>query len=94
MQRSKVYIGTVYEFDMWQNVVTGLWERAAPRALDGQLEKCPKTGKQHVQLKIWLNDLHSIKQMQKYLQCSWTPVGRDNCPDYAIKEETRLEGPL
>ena len=45
MQRSKVYIGTVYEFDMWQNVVTELWERAAPRALDGQLEKCPKTDK-------------------------------------------------
>lgn len=32
--------------------------------------------------------------MQRYLKCSWTPVGKDNCPDYAIKEETRLEGPL
>lgn len=45
MRQSKVYIGTVYEFDVWQNVVTELWERAAPRALDAQLEKCPKTGK-------------------------------------------------
>ena len=20
----------------------------------------------------------------------WTPVGKDNCPDYAVKEETRV----
>lgn len=61
MKRSKVYIGTVFEFEDWRQTVNQLWERAAPRALDGQLEECPDTKKHHIQMKIWLNDLHSIK---------------------------------
>ena len=38
MQRSKVYIATVFEFEDWKETVNQLWSVAAPRALDGQLE--------------------------------------------------------
>lgn len=61
MQRSKVYIATVFEFEDWKETVNQLWSVAAPRALDGQLEQCPDTQKLHIQMKIWLNNLHSIK---------------------------------
>ena len=36
--RSRVYIGTVFEFEDWKETVNQLWSVAAPRALDGQLE--------------------------------------------------------
>lgn len=51
--RSRVYIGTVFEFEDWKQTVNQLWSVAAPRALDGQLEQCPDTQKLHIQIKIW-----------------------------------------
>ena len=59
--RSRVYIGTVFEFEDWKQTVNQLWSVAAPRALDGQLEQCPDTQKLHIQIKIWFQDMKSIK---------------------------------
>lgn len=76
------------------------WLEALHKRMDavftvGQLEKCPTTGKPHIQFNINFKIGRRFNWMKKMsMKTRWSAVIIDNgAYSYAMKEETRLEGP-
>lgn len=96
--RVKVYIGTSYVKEYIDDHITWLTrvsESGHFNAVDGQLEKCPDTGRIHVQFKIWCKlkiTIVGLHNMNLGFDSLTPVIGKDFNPDYAIKPESRVEG--
>jgi len=60
----------------------------------GQVEKCPTTGRLHLQIAMQYKDAKEMRIIQTFweTQCHCEPITHDKTGIYGCKEETRAEG--
>lgn len=97
-EKSSIWIGTRYNLEdfeaMTEEYIHKWHTEGKARYVNGQVEKCPTTGRLHVQFKLWFKDPVRKSALCKFdPKADFTKVGKDNRPDYAIKPETRVFGP-
>jgi len=96
--KGSTWIGTRYnlpDIEIAAEEYIKLWHtKGKAKYVNGQVERCPTTQKLHVQFKLWFTNPVRKSTLIKFDKiASFTKVGVDNSPDYAIKENTRVVGP-
>lgn len=96
--KGSTWIGTRYNMEdiegMAEEYINKWVSEGKARYCNGQVERCPTTQRLHIQFKLWFKNPVRKAALIKFDKiASFTKVGVDNAPDYAIKEETRVVGP-
>lgn len=99
--QSNAYMGTEFKYD--QDGSTGeqylerLFNIDGVRGIRGQLEQCPKSGRNHIQFYVELERSQRASWVRTHLSetCHWEVRrrAREAAIRYCEKEETRVEGP-
>lgn len=96
MSQARSWIGTLNNPDtaMAQSYVESWFTKARARYVNGQIEK-GKEGTIHIQFFLNFEKPVRLAALKKFCpRAHFTAVQRDNgASDYAMKEETRVEGP-
>lgn len=90
------WIGTIFEPNLGEHTLRELYERGGITTAMGQVERCPDTGREHLQFALRLQSRRRLAFLkQLHGTAHWEPK-KGTVPElgaYVTKEDTRITGP-